>query len=483
MTSEQFQLLIKSLKSGNLSKFKGILDLCTKNNTHNLSESINYEKFRDSIEKYYYLALSKFLASLRFEDFSELFNYSDKLGIFIDVKKIPSRFQIICDLHLDGIQRGVIGRIFDIIRFFNKYNLFERDFTYAELEIVKELKKDKMLLANLNDLFGKVSNSLIFYACKIIPYDLYLMYVERINYFLKTAERPEFRGTFNLSYLKRWTDRYSIYGLSVANLGDSKRFIKYCKRQYELNKNRETIKNVQLLKIKYQKRIHLVSINNILENNNKILENENNYNFYSLSMVLLGGIGPQGHGFTYSTPRGELIEICSDIKENEAIIIKYKKFLKERFLLKMDKELYKKGIDENTIQELKEYLSDVINDKKKISFFNKDEIVNHIYKFLNKSKESSSRNDSELIDLIREISDAIKIILRPIEMIDQFICRMNLVDENILKSEEIAKLTSLEGKSHYDVLRERLFFQNEVYWFFKDYANEINALQKKFLSI
>ncbi|MFX1573516.1 MAG: hypothetical protein ACFFB0_12265 [Promethearchaeota archaeon] len=449
-----------------------------------MSESLNYKKFRDQIEKSYYFALSKFLALFRFDDFSELFNYSDKLGIFIDVKKIPNRFQIICDLHLDGIQRGLIGRIFDIIRFFNQYNLFERDFTEAELEELEEIKKDKLLIENLKDLFGKLSNSLIFYACKIMPYDLYKIYVERINYYsLNSLERTELGDTSNLNFLKRWTDRYSIYGLSVENLGDSISFAKYCKKQHELNKNRATFNNVQLLKIKYRNRIHLVSINNLLKNYDKIIENKANYNFYSLSMVLLGGLGPQGHGFTYSTPRGELIEICSDIKENEAIIIKYKQFLKERFLSKMNKELYKKGIDEITVRKLEEYLSDVINDKQKISFFNKDEIVNHIYEFLSISNDRIYKNDSELFNLITEISDVIKIILRPIHMIDQFICRMNLVDEDVLKSEEIAKLTSLEGKSHFDVLRERFFFQNEVYWFFKDYSNEINALEKKFLSL
>ncbi|KKM04326.1 hypothetical protein LCGC14_1061550, partial [marine sediment metagenome] len=31
-----------------------------------------------------------------------------------------------------------------------------------------------------------------------------------------------------------------------------------------------------------------------------------------------------------------------------------------------------------------------------------------------------------------------------------------------------------------DVLQERFFFQNEINWFFKDYAKEIKALEKKF---
>ncbi len=480
MLLKQILVINDSLKSGDIIRINHIFDYILKKSNSSLITSSEFKKYKTEIEKNYYRALSYFLETKKFYAFRQLINYSDKLEIFIDVKKIPFRFEIISRLHLNGVQTGQIGAIFPVIRFYNEYNLFDRDFTNEELKLLKDLKKDKILLANLKDLFGNVTNSLVFYACKIIPKDLYILYKDVFNRSLISEDNFYPRGSLNISPLLRYFDRYSVYGLSVENLGNVKRFIRSFERNYLKAKNESDKQDLDLIEFKFKRKTHLVSINNILKNKDKILGNEEKYDYFSLSMVLLGGLGPQGHGFTYSTPKGEIVEICSDIKENDAIIIKYKQFLKRQFLKRLNKEMKHKNIDTTIIKKIIDYLLEIINEKEIINYYKKDLILEQINSFLRRNLETYYNNDAELHNLMNKISNAMKIILRPIKMEDQFKTRMYLVDEDKVRSEDIAKLTSLKDKSHYDVLRERSFFQNEIKWFFNDYSEEFFKFEDRF---
>ena len=60
---------------------------------------------------------------------------------------------------------------------------------------------------------------------------------------------------------------------------------------------------------------------------------------------------------------------------------------------------------------------------------------------------------------------------------------MELIKEGKLRSEDIAKTVSLRGKTHYDILRERVFLKNKPKWFYKDYSEEIKKLEKEYLKI
>ncbi len=477
MLPSQFQNLIKTLQSGKISDFVSLVKKFTEKRSSYIIDSENYDKFRNLLKKTYYATLSEFLTNMRFDEFSKLFNISDKIGIFIDVANIDV-IGIISKLHVDGIKIGNTGRIIELVRFFNKYNLLERNLTAEELEIVQEIKEnDKLLIETLKDLFGNVTDSLIFYVCKIMPHD-YIVWLRDRDFVVDP------------NFLKNWTDNFSIYGLSVRNLGRVEDFIKKVETTQNsgnLDKAFLTLRFNPRYIISYESQhilreyheIHLVYPENIKKNKEKILDKDN-YNFYSLSMVIFGGLGPEGFGFTYSTPKGEVIEICSDQKETEAIIIKFKQYLKRKFLDKLEKEMESLKINIDIRRKVINYLSDIINPKELISYTNKNSILRKIRDFLFQFDEFQKIQESGLEDILLNISIAISIILKSVKLKDQFMTRMELVADNKLKSEDLAKLTSLKGKSHYDVLRERIFLQNKPKWFFKDYPEEIKEFENEY---
>ena len=143
-------------------------------------------KDKKKLERVYYEKLTKCLKARQFKAFELLFDASIDFNLFIDIKKISNRFDIISNLLLNcidkistGYQTSALVEIIEILRFCNKYNFLERVISNFEKYDLRNLKKDTLFLANLNDLFGKVSNSFILYVYKVIPQELY-------EYFIKT---------------------------------------------------------------------------------------------------------------------------------------------------------------------------------------------------------------------------------------------------------------------------------------------------------
>ncbi|MFX1309382.1 MAG: hypothetical protein ACFE8C_06760 [Promethearchaeota archaeon] len=439
-------------------------------------------KDKKKLEKAYYDKLLKCLKSGQFKTFELLFNASNDFDIFIDIKKISNRFEIISNLLKNcidkisnGYQTSALGEIIEILRLCNKFSLLDRDITELEknfLNTFKRKKENKLFLENLSDLFGKVSNSFILFVSKVMPRDLYEYFINSpISYFPDRDELIDFIK--NIFFYQ-----YSVYGLNIRYLSSVENFLNVFDKKYQENPDKESIEFDIIYKYRiyyydleeerehHETKKHLVFSQNLLKNKYKILD-KSNYNFYSLSMVLLGGLGPQGLGFTYSTPKGEVIEICSDQRETKAIIIKYKQYLKRKFLIKLDKELTNLGVRTELKKAITNFLFEVLNPRDMIRYNDKYSILKKIKRLLN--DEFQDRDKTELKEIINKISDAINIILLEIKLKDQFKTRMDLVAKGKIDSEDIAKLTSLRDKSHYDVLRERFFFQYLVDWFYDIY--------------
>jgi len=472
MNSLKILRIVDSLKLADILEIKRALYYLSENTPIQESDIELNRGIHEILEQNYYKTLSILLSSRQFEYFKVLLDYSVDLDIFIEVTKIPDRFEHLSAIHLNGITRGQIGDIFIVLKIFNEYGLLKNDIHLENFKVVEEIKKDKLIISNLQDLFGEVSDDLIYYIFESMLRNI----LELFKAAMVTEEGFDF--FYSEDQLIRFFNNYTIYGLSVENLGKIEDFIKVFQKGYSELDDNEKNNNKKFVEIEFKKRTHLVSINNIDKNLNNFTSVKDHYNFYNLSMVLLGGLGPEGHGFTYSTPKGEIIEICSDRKETNAIIIKYKEFLKQQFLSKLKVELKNKNINAQLVKRILKFLSESLKPKELINYFKTKAILKQISEFLIEIQNLPDFQEKELQKLLSKISSAITIILRPIEMIDQFKCRMNLIEEGNIKSEDIAKLTSLKEKSHYDVLRERFFFQNQIKWLFKIYSKEIANFQK-----
>ncbi len=417
-------------------------------NFESILENIQTGKSSKEKEDLYYNNISRFLNEGNLELVKQLFNGSVQLDIHVIPSKIPNLVEILSNLLINCIHDLNFGQIFLILRFCNEHDLLAKNLNLKESRLIRSCYEDEILMKNLMDLFGNITPYFLRYIRIEMPKNLYKYYKES-PYFVSEDED-------GIGVIKNFLDRYVMYGLSVQNLGGVRNFFRRVQDRYSNS-------NSRFEKFIFHNKTHLICPEVLLEMKEKILSKK--YNFFNLSMIISHGIGPQGLGFTYSTPKGEIIEICSDRKENAAIIIKFKQFLNTKFIKELKSELAKYSVNENIIQKISKHLTNILTDDKLVSYFIKDELFSEIKKFFTLSGIQSD----DFSAIWNKVDSSLSNVLRPIEIVDQFKTRMNLVAKKKLRLQDVPKLTSLREKSHYDILRERLFFQYITEWFYETY--------------
>ncbi|MHA1785205.1 MAG: hypothetical protein ACTSVY_01365 [Candidatus Helarchaeota archaeon] len=177
------------------------------------------------------------------------------------------------------------------------------------------------------------------------------------------------------------------------------------------------------------------------------------YDYPIISLVTSGGVGPQGKGFAYLTPLDEVVEVCSDLEQNKAYILKFKEFLKSIFLTHLKKRLIDEMYPTSTVNGLIDFLKNNLQ----LEYIN----IEHYELIINNIKDYFETHGVELHDK-EKFMDFLKTslfsILTFVKLEDQFKLRMKLIREKKLRLSDVSKLVSLGDVTHHDILNQRQFF-------------------------
>ncbi|NVM54469.1 MAG: hypothetical protein HWN66_12265 [Candidatus Helarchaeota archaeon] len=429
----------------------------------------------------YIRQLNRFLRTGNLTAFERLMDKLHDDGISIDITQIPDIEGKISNLFVHNLQTGMnINEIFRILKFANDYQLFcgrkiERLFPISETN-------HEMITANLESLFGDLSDGFFNFIVSSLPDHLSNFLVNRPNVMMFNYNLP-LKEIINSIYY--YIDIYTNYGLRTRKIGTFKDYYQLYERRKEkfdedyfafkikksdlLGQDRslELVRVFAEIMSPFER--HLVYAPLLKKTKKKFEHGEYKYEYPIVGMVITGGIGPEGKGFVYLTPRGEIIEVCSDAKQNRAYIIEYKKYLKSIFLQKLELRMQSWKISEKLKHETLNFFNTNIHTKM-VDYHAIDALLEKdIFTYLQSKVKSYST--PEFFTFLRK---SILEILIPVQMEDQFKVRMDLIKKNQLTETEVAKLVSLGTVSHFDVLNQRLFFLILV-----DNIARILKLQKK----
>ncbi|MHA1300060.1 MAG: hypothetical protein ACTSO9_11620 [Candidatus Helarchaeota archaeon] len=399
--------------------------------------------------------------------FIEIFNMISKEKLNIDFQKIKNLREKIGSLLVYTLQTCIqtsdFSIFFKILDISNKFNLIKytpeqkEDLTQEDSNII-----DSLILENLKDIFGNFDNN--FYL--FIRYDLPSL-VLRLIANIAPPYLEDLYDRERIEEVRAYVENnFYLYGFRVRKVGLFDNYLKNYKKYRELYEEGYYSLRIRERSSLVTSRFFFDVLNSIQETHliredvfKEIVEKYKKKNFVfgypCISMVVSGGIGPQGKGFAYLTPKNEVIEICSDASQNKAYIIEFKKFLKSMFLSKLEDKLKEQNINEHLIIEILQALDSLI-EVDIVSSEHLNLIWDKIEEYFIKKIGKSSINE----EFILFLKESIFKILVPIKIEDQFKTRMNLIKENKLDPTDISKLVSLGDISHFDILCQRRFFLN-----------------------
>ncbi|MHA1267626.1 MAG: hypothetical protein ACTSRS_20485 [Candidatus Helarchaeota archaeon] len=410
--------------------------------------------------------LNRYLVSGNIDAFKRTIQNLRNNGVLVDLSRIPEKAHKISDLFVYNLQTGMnIDEIFRILQFANDYELFTDD--PQDIKFVLPEDAQNLLLANLKHLFGTLSEGFFQFIVYYLPNRLSEFLLNPTNFALDYQGPLQERINFIYSII----DMYSNYGLRTRKIGLFKDYLKI----YERNK-KPYAENYFIFKIKQTDLIefgntigpirlfadaispyerHLIYDPLLQRIQQKFEANQYSYEYPIVAMVVTGGTGPQGKGFAYLTPLGEVIEVCSDARQNLAYIIEYKKYLKSIFLQKLEKHIQSWNISPKLKKEIIDFFQKSIHTHM-VDFHEIEMILERdIYNYFKTRVKTKEATDPEFLAFLRK---SLLDILIPVQLEDQFKVRMDLITKGQLSEIEVARLVSLGDISHLDILNQRLFF-------------------------
>ncbi len=416
-------------------------------------------------EEQYRTQLDYYLRAGNLISFERLLSRLKDDGINVDLTQLSDVEHKISSLFIRHLQTGMnIDEIFRLLKFANDFQLFIKTSKKLPFPISNSIQE--LIITNLENLFGNLSEGFFYYIVRVLPDHLSALLINpsafiMLNYNVSLPDRIE--------YIYSIINLYTNYGLRTRKIGTFEEYLKIYEEKKErfdedyyafkinksdISRERPPIEFVYLFAeamSPYEQ--HLVYAPLLEKTKQKYRRGEYNFEYPIVSMVITGGIGPEGKGFVYLTPTGEVIEVCSDAKQSKAYIIEYKKYLKSIFLEKLGIRMQSWNISNKLKNETLLFFDKNIHTK--MVGFNEIETLleREILTYLRAKIKSFITSD-----FLAFLRKSLQEILIPVQMEDQFKVRMDLIKNNKLTETEVAKLVSLGDVSHFDVLNQRLFF-------------------------